>query len=134
MGEFSDDDDFADFDLDAAVASAKKFHQPSFCNTNVDDNIIEGGATMKRSPPIDDNNSSTEGNKKFKTAEGEEDDDAALLLINHEEENIPAQFQLDMEKTLQTHFGHGNFRPGQLTVLHSLLMGGNDTCVFWATG
>lgn len=131
MGEFSDDDDFADFDLDAAVASAKS--QPYFRNTNVDDKKIEGGATMKRSPPMDDNNSSTKGNKKFKTAEGEDDDDAALLLIK-EEENIPAQFQLDMEKTLQTHFGHGNFRPGQLTVLHSLLMGGNDTCVFWATG
>ena len=153
MGEFSDSDDeaYANFDLGAAVASAKKAPQPpqqqvthsatttmsmpSFRSTNVDPVASSSGSSMnqmKRPPTIDNKNSSL-NNKRYKTAEGEEDEECIS------DSTIPPQFKAKMEAALLTHFGHSTFRQGQLTVLHSLLGDGcvgegKDTCVFWATG
>ena len=150
MGEFSDSDDeaYANFDLGAAVASAKKAPQPpqqqvthsatttmsmpSFRSTNIDSSSGSSMNQMKRPPTIDNKNSSL-NNKRYKTAEGEEDEDGIS------DSTIPPQFKAKMEKALLTHFGHTTFRLGQLTVLHSLLGDGGvgegkDTCVFWATG
>ena len=80
-------------------------------------------------------------NKKFKTVEQDNiDQEQEALLFSNELIAIPDQFKVAMTNTLQYHFGHSAFRPGQLTVLHSRLgddetsRGGKDTCVFWATG
>lgn len=62
-----------------------------------------------------------------------EDEEQALLLANELSE-IPFEFQNDVTNTMQKHFAHSSFRPGQLTVLHSLLAESKDACVFWATG
>jgi superfamily II DNA helicase RecQ len=62
-----------------------------------------------------------------------EDEEQALLLAN-ELSDIPFEFQNDVTNTMQKHFAHSSFRPGQLTVLHSLLVESKDACVFWATG
>mmetsp|Transcript_8488 Transcript_8488/g.18994 ORF Transcript_8488/g.18994 Transcript_8488/m.18994 type:complete len:1008 (-) Transcript_8488:186-3209(-) len=125
MGEFSDDEDFANFDLDSAIASAK---------TN--QSSLTQNSQAKR-PPSETTllDHDEDGNKKLKTAQG--DEEQAIMLAN-ELTTIPDEFKTDMTNTLQHHFGHSTFRPGQLTVLHSLLGhgvdGGKDTCVFWATG
>ena len=195
MGEFSDDDEFADFDLDAAVAASAQYSNKSTTNTtstNQQQNSkpsptsmqnshpnrtfspknanaaaaaaaksATSASKMKRSSPnpykspsssssiksAPGPNSSNDSNKKLKTnntIEGDESSESALLLAN-ELSAIPDSFKADMTSTLQTHFGHSMFRPGQLTVLHSLLGDGGksgswsksvgkDTCVFWATG
>lgn len=161
MGEFSDDDDFANFDLDAAVASAssarKNAPPPPLRSSptsaqNSHPNIAAGGSSTKRPPSggglvdltqshNDYNNGNSSSSKKLKTAEvGDNDSEAQALLLANELTAIPDRFKNDMTNTLQHHFGHSTFRPGQLTVLHSLLgdgsgmNGGKDTCVFWATG
>ena len=193
MGEFSDDDEFADFDLDAAVAASAQYFNKSTTNTtstNQQQNSKPSPTSMQNSHPnrtfspknanaaaaaksatsaskmkrpspkpynspsssssiksAPGSNSSNDSNKKLKTnntIEGDESSESALLLAN-ELSAIPDSFKADMTSTLQTNFGHSMFRPGQLTVLHSLLGDGGksgswsksvgkDTCVFWATG
>lgn len=38
-----------------------------------------------------------------------------------------------LRATLRTHFGHDDFRPGQLEVI-AALVSGRDACVYWSTG
>ena len=73
--------------------------------------------------------------KRLKT---DESSISAALPDGDDEGDIPESFKEAMAGTLMSHFGHGTFRPGQLSVLHALLgqgaSGGRDACVFWATG
>ena len=146
MGEFSDDDDdFASFDLDSAVSAARRSSAGGPCGT-------DGGGTAPafrdpNHPNLGGGPSANDGRKppadavaggsapKRPRTDGHPgpaaDDDA--------EGGIPVPFRQEMEGTLMAHFGHGTFRPGQLSVLHSLLgqgagRDGRDACVFWATG
>jgi len=83
-------------------------------------------------------------NKKLKTTECDDkdgsntcqltEDEQQALLLADELSEIPFEFRNDVTNTMQKYFAHSSFRPGQLTVLHSLLAKGNDACVFWATG
>ncbi|KAL7539535.1 hypothetical protein ACHAXR_009382, partial [Thalassiosira sp. AJA248-18] len=157
MGEFSDDDDdFASFDLDAAMASANTYHEntkqnnqpspssaqnshPNMASASPTKTTTTAAGQTKRPPSFSPNNVDNYNSKKLKTAEGGDNDDAAALMLANELSTIPDQFKSAMTNTLQHHFGLSTFRPGQLTVLHSLLGdgmngGGKDTCVFWATG
>lgn len=81
---------------------------------------------LKRPEDEHDNNDSTASNLT-------EDEEQALLLANELSE-IPFEFQNEVTNTMQKYFAHSSFRPGQLTVLHSLLAESKDACVFWATG
>ena len=76
--------------------------------------------------PCDDNEQSTSNRLT-------EDEEHALMLANEHSE-IPFEFQNDVTNTCQKYFAHSSFRPGQLTVLHSLIAESKDACVFWATG
>lgn len=128
MGEFSDDeDDFANFDLDAAIASAQEAPRPSPAASAQHDS--------KRAAP---DALGEEGGKRGRTAaEGAAGED---LLLADEVAAVPARLQDAVTEALRRHFGHAEFRPGQLTVLHALLgddgtgRGARDACVFWATG
>ena len=139
--EFDNDDDFANFDLDAVVAS----HTPS--KRPQEDSGASNDPNKRSKPPVGMSNScasvamSPDATGSNPAISQQDEHDAILA---NELEAIPAQFQNAMAHTLQRHFGHSTFRPGQLTILYSLLGdGGNgstsgnqpkDACVFWATG
>jgi len=135
MGEFSDDeDDFANFDLDAAVASVKEETKKLPSCTTVPSPTKRTALGRISENTTNNDDPADNSNKKVKTAE------ADAILLAQELVDIPDSFASSMTSTLEHHFGHSTFRPGQLTVLHSLLgddgsgRGGKDTCVFWATG
>ena len=157
MGEFSDDDDdFNNFDLASAVASAKQQPYqpppsqqqtgatPSFRNANISHEPsamqVDGGSATKRSSTNPYNTTTPGSNKKLKSTESTNDpnsDSPSNNLNNDNDEpiTIPQNFKTSMTSTLSNHFGLSTFRSGQLNVLYSLLDGGGkDTCVFWATG
>ena len=158
MGEFSDDDDdFNNFDLGAAIASAKQqpAYQPppsqqqtgatpSFRNTNIShepsDMEVDAGSATKRSSTNPYNTTTPGSNKKLKSTESTNDSNSDSPSNNLDNDNdepitIPETFKSSMVQTLTNHFGLSTFRSGQLNVLYSLLDGGGkDTCVFWATG
>lgn len=142
MGEFSDDDDFASFDLEGAIASARKaspatkqMNQPSPSMAKENQPNIASTASsfgQAKRPAF----SPGDSNKKLKSDGSDGGEDA--LMNTDDVAIIPEEFKEAMTGALQSHFGHSTFRPGQLAVLHSLLgdevNGGKDTCVFWATG
>jgi len=160
MGEFSDDDndDFNNFDLGAAVASAKQQSYqppqqqtgatPSFRNTNISHEPsamqVDGGSATKRSSTNPYNTTTPGSNKKLKSTEpfansnsNSKPSSPPSNLDNDNDEpiTIPETFKSSMVQTLTNQFGLSTFRSGQLNVLYSLLDGGGkDTCVFWATG
>jgi len=160
MGEFSDDDDdFNNFDLGAAIASAKQqpAYQPppsqqqtgvtpSFRNTNISHEPsinmqVDGGSATKRSSTNPYNTTTPGSNKKLKSTEPStnnttnSDSPSNNLNNDNDEPIIPETFKSSMVQTLTNQFGLSTFRSGQLNVLYSLLDGGGkDTCVFWATG
>ena len=151
MGEFSDDEGLADFDLDGAIAASAATGAVGRTG---------GIAAAKRLPPSESNDAGGDVNhpedntssssKRFKTAEedkidsnSEEKQGADMSADEPTPTIVPDQFKTEMTNALETHFGHSTFRPGQLEVLHSILGGNNiiggsgggkDTCVFWATG
>jgi len=101
--------------------------QNSHPNSNNSNNVGPPPAKRLKTPEDEhDNNDSSTGRLT-------EDEEQALLLANELSE-IPFEFQNDVTNTMQKHFAHSSFRPGQLTVLHSLLAESKDACVFWATG
>lgn len=156
MGEFSDDEgDFASFDLDAAIASARKSSSGTGGGGGNSNNSTALGtnaanelnvAAGKRPPSI--GGASSDLGKRLKTSGDNQhnDDSDALALSGEETLAVPEHFRAEMTEALQRHFGHSDFRPGQLAVLRSILgdvegggrsvggEGGRDTCVFWATG
>lgn len=160
MGEFSDDDDdFNNFDLGAAIASAKQQPYqppsqqqtgatPSFRNTNIShepsNNMqVDGGSATKRSSTNPYNTTTPGSNKKLKSTESSANNTSndqpssppSDLNDNDDKPIVPETFKTSMTSTLTNHFGLSTFRSGQLNVLYSLLDGaGKDTCVFWATG
>jgi hypothetical protein len=184
MGEFSDDDDdivFADFDLDAAIATTSCRHRRRRqCDLNISPedtaSSASSAAVMAPTPkslfPMMDTrpneNLSVAYSDAYSNVNGDGDGDLTpsaakkmrvvvgvgvaaaddnndiinndIININghgHDSrDNVPQQFKSETTSALFTHFGHSNFRPGQLTVLHSILSKpvGRDTCVFWATG
>ena len=159
MGEFSDDDDdFNNFDLGAAIASAKQQQPyqpppqqasgatPSFRNTNIshepNDMQVDTGSATKRSSTNPYNTTTPGSNKKLKSTESttnnnsnSEPSSPSSDINDNEPIPIPEAFKSSMVQTLTNQFGLSTFRSGQLNVLYSLLDGGGkDTCVFWATG
>ena len=142
MDEFDDDADFADFDLDGAVASARKAPPPpSSSMQNDHPNIaLALAANDCKRPPLD--LGAPGSGKKAKTApDGDvEGSVEAEPSFTSEDAAVPEDFKHIVMETLQEHFGHSTFRPGQLSVLHAVLgddadgNGARDACVFWATG
>ena len=111
MFEFSDDEDFANFDLDAAVASAKQASRPpnlptplSMQNSHpnvaaVASNAVAVGQTKRATMGHVDSNGN---NKKFKTAEQDNNDqEQEALLFSNELIAIPDEFKVAMTNTLQ---------------------------------
>lgn len=134
----------------AAAAAGKKVVNPYAKKTAVNPYQKQNSHPNSNSQIISNHNKSTVStgpppSKRLKTPEDEhgnndatasnltEDEEQALLLANELSE-IPFEFQNDVTNTMQKYFAHSSFRPGQLTVLHSLLAESKDACVFWATG
>ena len=145
MGEFSDDDDdFASFDLDSAVSAAASKRPsvgnpyggkaPAFRDTNLGVGPSANDDNDDRKQPAGAGGGGGSAAKRLKTDESS----LSAALPDDDEGDIPESFKEAMAGTLMSHFGHGTFRPGQLSVLHALLgqgaSGGRDACVFWATG
>ncbi|KAL7497312.1 hypothetical protein ACHAWT_005759 [Skeletonema menzelii] len=114
----------------------RKQKQNSHPNSN--DNVTNNKSTVSAGPPPA---------KRLKTPEDDYDhdhtdsatnsltaDEEQALLLANERSEIPSEFQDEMKNTMQKYFAHSSFRPGQLTVLHSILAESKDACVFWATG
>ncbi len=156
MGEFSDDDDdadFANFDLNAAVSSALSSsgntkplkHDVSSSSSSSVDNDNDGSVNKRPKRMMAEDHHAAQERQQQPPPQQQEVD------ISDNEMIIPEQFKDAMTNAMQMHFGHSMFRSGQLTVLYSILKGdtvttirpkqgggggdgGKDTCVFWATG
>ena len=167
MGEFSDNDDyddadFANFDLNAAVHAARNNNSNPPFSSDITKTAAAAAAgnTLKHAPSSNEDNYCHPKRPKLMMADDEQEDvDSNVVpppFFDSSDINdansiaIPGQqFKDAMTNAMQMHFGHSMFRPGQLTVLYSLLgdeqqqqhggssssnNGGRDTCVFWATG
>jgi hypothetical protein len=99
--------------------------------------LLSGPPSKKFKTPEDDQDAAVANNTADSTTTSQqqltEDEEQALVLAN-ELSNIPFEFQNDLTNTMQQYFAHSSFRPGQLTVLHSLMAEGKDAAIFWATG
>ena len=115
----------------AAAAGTKKpivnpyQRQNSHPNNNESTNAGPPPAKRLKTPEDDPTDSATNSLT--------EDEEQALLLANELSE-IPSEFKNAVKNTMRKYFAHSSFRPGQLTVLHSILVESKDACVFWATG
>ena len=124
---FADDGiDWAAFDPDAAVASARG---SSSCAAAA---VASGSASASRSTSTAQSTCSNDqlqpDAKRAKTA-------AALNATGRTNTNL----EQSLCKTLERYFGHTSFRPGQLEAITALLGSGTgqppkDVAVFWATG
>ena len=175
MGEFSDNDDyddadFANFDLNAAVHAARNNNSNPPFSSDITKTAAASAAagntfTLKHAPSSNEDNYCHPKRPKLMMTNNEQEDvdsDVVPPPFDSSDINdansiaIPEKFKDAMTNAMQMHFGHSMFRPGQLTVLYSLLgdehqhkqqqqhgggsssssssNGGRDTCVFWATG
>ena len=123
--EFDDnDDEFASFDMEAAISSASPRAENAHPN-------MSSETTAKRTSEYEQ--ASVE--KRLKTPESSIDD------MNQSQDDSPSldfqeispQFQSSLENSLMQHFGHNSFREGQLEIIHAVLHN-RDACAFWATG
>ena len=120
--EFGDDDEFASFDMEAALSSTPENIPPNTDST-----------PAKR---IHDGNScSSREEKRFKTPNGPTDSSD-----NNDNESpepdlttLSPSLETALQQSLRQHFSHSTFRPGQLPILQAIL-NQRDACVFWATG
>jgi ATP-dependent DNA helicase RecQ/Werner syndrome ATP-dependent helicase len=148
MGEFSDydddDGDFANYDMDAAIAANSSLRSnASLTKVNSDD----PSPPAKKSRPTvtttasthDSANVSVASNQGYANDANIVDNDTPIIDDDNtnnydDDDNVPTQFTTQLTNALVSHFGHSTFRRGQLSVLHSIMARRRDTCVFWATG
>jgi hypothetical protein len=130
MEEFSDDDDdFANFDMNAAIhahAQASTSSLPLPLSSSSSSGAVAAAAEKHNplkhassSPSYNDDN-----NKRPKMIMTTEDENVPPIDSNNDNDimmNIPELFKNAMTNAMQIHFGHCTFRPGQLAVLYSLL-------------
>ena len=99
--------------------------------------LLSGPPAKKFKTPEDNQDAAVAINTADSTTTSQqqltEDEEQALVLAN-ELSDIPFEFQNDLTNTMQKYFSHSSFRPGQLTILHSLMAEGKDAAIFWATG
>ena len=104
---------------------------------NEQNTTLSGPPTKKFKTPEDNQDVTTTINTADSTTTRQqltEDEEQALVILANELSDIPFEFQNDLTNTMQKYFAHSSFRPGQLTVLHSLMEEGKDAAIFWATG
>ena len=131
-----DDEEFASFDMDAAIKGSSL--RMENMHPNHDMSQTNAAAVPNNTPAKRMADPPTEGSteKRYKTPEGEEDAQDCELSPNETleiDEEIPPQFTSSMTNSLSAYFKYNTFRPGQLTIIHSVL-NNRDACAFWATG
>ena len=119
--EIQFDDTFADFDVDAAVANAKKNQKASPSPG------ISNPYTSKR--PANQTTTEHQPDRKVAAITKSGAIDAYLQA-----KPVSIDFTNAVTKTLTKYFGHSKFRRGQLEILDAIINGKQDAAVFWSTG
>lgn len=129
-----DDEALASFDMDAAIKGSLRME-----NIHPNHNMSQTNAGVPNNTPakrMADPSAEGSTEKRYKTPEGEDDAQDCELSPNDTLEldgEIPPQFTASLTNSLSTYFKYNTFRPGQLTIIHSIL-NNRDACAFWATG
>ncbi len=140
MGEFSDDDDdadFANFDLNAAVIashSAKSSlsssgnNRPLKHDASSSSSVNDDAGSANKRPKMTTKMTTAEDNQAAQEPQPQQQE-VDLPTFDHSDNEmiIPDQFKDAMTNAMQMHFGHSMFRSGQLTVLYSILNGDTST-------
>mmetsp|Transcript_14914 Transcript_14914/g.31375 ORF Transcript_14914/g.31375 Transcript_14914/m.31375 type:complete len:1014 (+) Transcript_14914:55-3096(+) len=134
MSEFDNDDyddELANFDLDAALKTSCTPCKRSFFQTN--DHTPTSGSSHNAS-----SSTTYDGGSPGIDLPAISKQDEQTAHLASELDNVPESFRKAVTQTLQKHFGYSSFRPGQLTILYSIIGDRvnppRDTCIFMATG
>jgi ATP-dependent DNA helicase RecQ len=145
MSDFDDDSFLADFDVDAAVAKRSSPGNAQSADVNKscfapNSKFSIGNRTnpneyvaLKKSyskNPYQKRSKSEDKNPQPQKKQSIQDQHRITTNVS---QTIAPATETALENTLNKHFGHQSFRPGQLPIIHSLLQK-RDAAVFWSTG
>jgi ATP-dependent DNA helicase RecQ/Werner syndrome ATP-dependent helicase len=91
-----------------------------------DTNAVVYDTNLESDPPIQ--------NRKMSTNQDGSNHVHPFTFDARDTNDIPHDFEQSLTRTLLKNFGHASYRPGQLAILHSLLVEKRDAAVFWSTG